>query len=85
MSKNDNKWVVRYEQLKAYIEDHHHLPAKDSSLNAKYLLNWVKYQRKRIKAETMPEEQKVLLEALLATRRNEHPGGRRRKYNTEIK
>lgn len=78
MSKNDNNWVVRYEQLKAYIEDHHHLPAKDSGLNAKYLLNWVKYQRKRITAGAMPEEQKVMLESLLDSRSTEHTGGRKK-------
>lgn len=48
MARNEDKWLANYEALKAYIEDHHHLPAKDSGMNAKYLLNWVKYQRKRM-------------------------------------
>lgn len=83
MSKNDNNWVVRYEQLKVYIEDHHHLPAKDSGLNAKYLLNWVKYQRKRMKCGLMNEVQKNLLNTLLESRSTEHTGGRKKR--TEFK
>lgn len=82
MARNEDKWMVNYEALKAYIEKHHHLPAKDSGLNAKYLLNWVKYQRKRMKANLMNEEQKGMLETLLASRSDEHTGGRKRK--TEI-
>lgn len=81
-TKNNENWVANYEALKAYIEEHHHLPAKDSGMNAKYLLNWVKYQRKRMKAGLISNEQKVMLEALLQSRSTEHTGGRKRK--TEI-
>lgn len=55
--KNDEKWIANYEALKAYIDEHHHLPPKNASLGAKYLLNWIKYQRKRKKAGLMSEEQ----------------------------
>jgi hypothetical protein len=64
--------------LKAYIDEHHHLPDKHTPEN-RGLLNWVKYQRKRMKAEVMSEEQKVMLETLLVTRNDEHTGGRRKR------
>lgn len=79
---NEERWRSNYKALEEYIELHHHLPSKDSGLNAKYLLNWVKYQRKRMKAGLMSEEQKILLEFLLDSRSTEHTGGR--KKNTEI-
>ena len=39
-TKNEEKWMANYEALKAYIDEHHHLPPKDTPLGAKYLLNW---------------------------------------------
>lgn len=72
--------MTNYEALKAYIEEHHHLPPKDAPLGAKYILNWMKYQRKRMKAGLMSEEQNLLLEELLDSRSDEHTGGRRKLY-----
>lgn len=40
------------------------------------LLNWAKYIRKKIKAGTLPGEQRLLFEALEASWSNEHTGGR---------
>lgn len=77
-TKNDENWLANYEALKAYIDEHHHLPSKDSGMNAKYLLNWVKYQRKRMKAGLMNDEQRVMLESLLDSRSTEHTGGRKK-------
>lgn len=77
--KNDEKWIANYEALKAYIDEHHHLPPKNAPLGAKYLLNWIKYQRKRKKARLMSEEQQMMLAALLDSRSDEHTGGRKRK------
>lgn len=78
MRKNDENWLANYEALKSYIDEHHHLPPKDAPLGAKYLLNWMKYQRKRMKSGLMREDQKALLEVLLDSRSTEHTGGRRR-------
>ena len=39
-SKNEENWHANNEALKAYIDEHHHLPPKDTPLGAKYLLNW---------------------------------------------
>ena len=79
MGKNDNNWFFSFEALKEYIAEHHLLQSKDSGLNAKYLLNWVKYQRKRMKVGLMSEEQKYMLETLLDSRSKEHTGGRKKK------
>lgn len=38
-SKNEENWHANNEALKAYIDEHHHLPPKDTPLGAKYLLN----------------------------------------------
>ena len=56
-----------------------HFPDKHSVGN-----NWVRYQRKRIKAGTMPEEQKWLFKELAASRSDAHTGGRK-DDNTENK
>ena len=78
LQKNDEKWMANYEALKAYIDEHGHLPDKHVVEN-RSLLSWVKYQRKRIKVDTMPEEQKLMFDALMDSRSTEHTGGRRKK------
>ena len=76
--KNDEKWMANYEALKAYIDEHHHLPDKHKVEN-RGLLNFSKYTRKKIKEGTLDEEKREMFESLLATRSNEHTGGRRPK------
>lgn len=73
-SKNDEKWMANYEALKAHVAESGHSPDKHTILN-----NWVRYQRKRIKAGTMPEEQKRMFEELAASRSDSHTGGRKKK------
>lgn len=46
--KNDEKWIANYEALKAYIDEHHHLPPKNAT-DGKWMLNFAKYTRKTIK------------------------------------
>ena len=72
--KNDEKWMANYEALKAHVLETGHFPDKHTTLN-----NWVRYQRKRLKAGLMTDEQKRLFEELAASRSNEHTGGRRKK------
>ena len=75
--KNDERWMVNYEVLKTYIEDHGHLPDKHK-IESRGLLSWAKYQRKKIKEGTLDAEKRELFESLLASRSNEHTGGRRK-------
>lgn len=77
VSKNDIKWMENYEALKAYILQRGHLPDKHVVEN-RALLSWAKYQRKKIKEETLDAEKRELFESLLATRSTEHTGGRKK-------
>ena len=77
-SKTDSNWYRNYEALKAYILERGHLPDEHVVEN-RALLSWAKYQRKKIKEGTLDEKKREMFEALLATRSNEHTGGRRPK------
>lgn len=78
--KRDEKWMANYEALKAYIDEHHHLPPKNAPLGAKYLLNWCRYYRKKMKAGALDAEKAKELECVLGLRDLDiHTGGRKRK------
>lgn len=47
------------------------------------LLNWAKYQRKRIKEGSLDEEKTRLFNELMERRSNEHTGGRRKASNDD--
>lgn len=55
LSKNDEKWLENYEEPKAYILQRSHLPDKHVVENLA-LLSWAKYQRKKIKEDTLDAE-----------------------------
>lgn len=78
MAKNEDNWYNNYDALKAYIAEHGHLPDKHK-IESRSLLSWAKYQRKRIKAGLMNDDQQKLFESLLDSRSTEHTGGRRKK------
>ena len=73
MSNSDN-WQTNFEALKAHVAQTGHFPNKHTKLN-----NWCRYQRKRIKAGIMSDEQRQLFEKLAARRSGEHMGGRKKK------
>lgn len=78
-SKSDEKWLHNFECLKAYVDEHHHLPPK-SATDGKWMLNFAKYTRKTIKEGKCEEWKKEMFEALMSERRmEEHTGGRKRK------
>lgn len=54
-----------YEALKAYVNEHHHLPAKTFGSGEKYLLDFAKYTRKPIKEGTCDEGKKEMFESLM--------------------
>lgn len=72
LSTRDKVWNRNYRKLKAYIDEHHHLPDK-KKVEHRGLLNWVKYNRKKIKAGTLSPEKERLFSDLLASR---HAGQR---------
>lgn len=73
-TKNDVKWLVNYEAVKDHVAETGLFPDKHTIGN-----NWVRYQRKRLKAGLMTEEQKQLFEELAASRSDSHTGGRKKK------
>ena len=73
MTHPDN-WQANFEAVRAHVAQTGHFPGKHTRLN-----NWCRYQRKRIKAGTMPPHQQQLFEQLAASRSNEHTGGRKKK------
>lgn len=70
----EEKWLTNFEVVKAHVAETGHFPDMHTIGN-----NWVRYQRKRLKAGLMTEEQKRLFEELAASRSNEHTGGRKKK------
>lgn len=75
-TKNEENWMSNYEALKEHVLQTGHFPNKHTSLN-----NFCRYQRKRLKAGKMPDEQKKLFLELCAMRSSEHTGGRKKKAN----
>lgn len=79
---NETNWHNKFNELKAYIALHGHLPNK-RCVDNRGLLSWAKYQRRKIKEGTLDEDKKTLFLDLLATRINEHTGGRKKRIPTE--
>ena len=77
----ERQWFENYEKLKEYILEHHHLPDKHRVEN-RGLLNWWKYNMKRIKQGSIPQEKIELLNILSEMRSKEHTGGRKKIVKT---
>ena len=59
---NEEKWMEHYSLLKKYVSEHGHLPDKKKVEN-RGLLNWWKYNKKRIKEGKMePDKKRLLME-----------------------
>ena len=69
---------MHYEALRGYVLGHCHL-RHHCMVENRSLLNWAKYNRKKINAATLDPERQRLFEELMAMRSIEHTGGRRRK------
>ena len=77
---NEERWNVFINELKAYIDVHHHLPDKHK-VEHRGLLNQVKYIRKKIKEGKIDEAKVCEFNSVMGLRTNEHTGGRRKKDN----
>lgn len=73
MAKNEENWFLHYEELRAHVAQHGHLPDRHTRMN-----HWWKYQMKKKKAGTLTEEQERMLQELADSRSTEHTGGRRK-------
>ena len=60
---NEQRWQENYDQLMAYVLEHHQLPNKKKS-EKRGLLNWWKYNKKRIKQGKMDQRRIEMLQKL---------------------
>ena len=74
----EKNWMMRYNEPKAYIAVYYHF-SDNHKVKFRGLLNWTKYTWKKIKACTLPEKQRLIFEALEASRSSEHSMGNRKK------
>lgn len=63
MTTNERNWLSNYNALKEYISVHHQLPDKKKVEN-RGLLNWWKYNKKRIKLKKIDDEKIAMLQEL---------------------
>ena len=70
VTKTELQWHEKYNLLKAYVTEHHHLPDKKKQENRK-LVNWWKYNKRCAKNGTLSAERKMLLQEL-SDMREEH-------------
>ena len=60
---HERNWKSKYEELKAYILEHKHLPSKKKQEN-RNLVNWWKYNKKLIKQGKLDPDRMMLLQEL---------------------
>ena len=60
---NNERWNIFIEELRAYIEEHHHCPNKHCTL-----YNAQKYYRRKMREGLLSEEQSRILREILALR-----------------
>lgn len=51
----DERWIVRYNEVKSFIEDNHRNPSRHR-IEEHDMLNWLKHNRKLYAAGEMKEE-----------------------------
>ena len=61
----DERWLARYNEVKAFIETNHRNPSK-YRIEEHDMLNWVKANRKALNAGKMKEEGVAAYKELLA-------------------
>lgn len=55
----ENSWNANYNAVKAFFDEHHHLPVQDASIllpSGIQSRNWITNQKKFLKAGTVPED-----------------------------
>ena len=61
----EEKWIVRYNEVKAFIEENHRNPSRHFVEN-RNLLSWIKQQRKLLNAGMLKPERIEAFKDLLA-------------------
>lgn len=79
ISKNDENFIAFCDELRAYVEEHHHFPNKHTNL-----LSRVKYTRKKINEGKLEEwKLKMFNEIAMMRDMEEHTGGRKKREFNE--
>lgn len=60
----DERWTIRYNEVKSFIEENHRNPSK-YNLEEHDMLNWLKANRKRMNANEMKPERVETFKELL--------------------
>lgn len=58
--KTEENWQKNYDALRAFVAEHHQLPDKHK-IEDRGLLNWWKYNIKKMKRGELSEEKKTML------------------------
>ncbi|MGN0282893.1 MAG: hypothetical protein ACI4B3_11455 [Prevotella sp.] len=63
MNKTDKKWRKKYKEVWNFVTEHHRGPTRHHPEEAS-LLNWMKYNRKRMNKDILQPDRKELLLSL---------------------
>lgn len=62
----DERWLVKYNEVKTFIETNHRNPSKHDPEERGQYLNWIKHNRKLFASEDLKEERVEKFIELLA-------------------
>lgn len=62
----DERWLVKYNEVKGFIEKNHRNPSKHDQEERFRYYNWLKHNRQLMNAGTLKPERGELFEKLLA-------------------
>ena len=61
----DELWLKKYQEVKAFIDTNHRNPSRYDPEERGNFCNWIKHNKKLLKAEEMKQDRVVLFEKLL--------------------
>lgn len=62
----DERWLAKYNEVKTFIETNHRNPSKYNATERGLYCNWIRHNRKLLKAGTLKPQRCELFEKLLA-------------------
>ncbi|MGN0222354.1 MAG: hypothetical protein ACI4BA_09610 [Prevotella sp.] len=69
--KREDKWFDCYEMISAFVKKNHRGPSRHR-LEEHQMLNWMKYNRKRLNCDKLSEDEKVCFLRLMDLIRSFH-------------
>lgn len=62
----DEKWLAKFNEVKAFIETNHRNPSKHDAEERGLYLNWLKHNKKLLNSGELKQERVELFERLLS-------------------